>query len=131
MKTATCKKCGIREPATHANASYRCAKCEGELVETIRRMTTEGDSTRAIGLRLGISASAVGIRMRTHAIPPALQPETKTVLVNGFGKPPRKLMPSAEALRACSIWSFAVHDRSVFSAPEQVITNDNELFVGS
>ena len=107
MKTATCKKCGIREPATYASNNYRCASCEAELVETIRRMSDDGDSMRIIGVRLGMSCTQVGNRMRDNGIKPAGHPEPQAGLVNGFGQPPAKLMPSREALRACSIWSVA------------------------
>ena len=107
MKTATCKKCGIREPATYASNNYRCASCEAELVATIRRMATDGVCMRVIGSRLGMSYTQVGNRMRDNGIKPAGHPEPQAGLVNGFGQPPAKLMPSREALRVNSVWGLA------------------------
>ena len=48
MKTATCKKCGIREPATYASNNYRCASCESETERENRLLKEENAALRRV-----------------------------------------------------------------------------------
>lgn len=81
-------------------------------------MADDGLSRQVIADLFGLSRPAINVRMRRLGITTNghRQPEE----VHGVGgKKPAKLVPSAEALRAVSIFQmgFDVHDHSVFRTP--------------
>jgi hypothetical protein len=118
--TATCRDCGLVEKSNYSGPAYRCFACTERVVSRIRRMLDDGMTKGEIAASLGISNSGVTRWIADHGL--TLQPRANRT-PHGVGKKPADLMPSAEALAAASIWSFALHDRSVFSAANSVTPN--------
>lgn len=94
--------------------------------DTLQDLADLGMSRRHISELVGVCRPVVNRWLRDLSISTNGHAHRKGDEIHGCrGKQPAKLLPSAEALRAVSIFSmgFDSHDRSVFSAANRVTPN--------
>ena len=111
--TATCAACGKVETSTYAGTRYRCAACTQALMAKIQSMADDGMSQGQIATRLGCTQNNISRWCMKAGIVTNAAAKQKQHVTHGFGAAPDRLMPSADALRAASVWGLAGHAPTV------------------
>lgn len=105
MRTATCRDCGIVEPALYAGSHYRCEGCTERFIGKVRRMADDGMYQTQIAKALGLSVSSVNRWCELGGIKTCgvHEPDADPVC-RGVGPMPRNLQPTRHAISSASVF---------------------------